>query len=110
MSAARQTDAHASSVGTRTRVGVVCLMVLAFFAFYANEARKEIYFLCSNFDEGHAYSTVVRQLSTANLSQFTVEQSGRGARIVHSSKLTFHLVSCTIDLDQHNKVVSVLYQ
>ena len=48
----------------------VCLLV---FVFYANEARKEIYYLCGNFTTGTTYSSVIRRLDTINLSEYKVD-------------------------------------
>lgn len=91
---------------TTTVISLISLLVLAF---YANEARKEIYYLCANFSTGTAYSSVTRQLDTINLSEYKVEALPQGKRIRHSSKLNLHLISCDISFDSEEKVISVLY-
>lgn len=87
-------------------IGVLGLLV---FGFYANEARKEVYYLCGNFSKGTVYSSVTRQLDTINLSQYKVENLQQGKRVIHSSALHFHLLSCDIEFNSQDKVVSVLY-
>ncbi|PKM20015.1 MAG: hypothetical protein CVV11_00425 [Gammaproteobacteria bacterium HGW-Gammaproteobacteria-15] len=87
----------------------ICIFCLLVFGFYANEARKEVYYLCGNVSKGTAYSSVVRQLNTVNLSEYKVENLQQGKRVVHSSALHFHLLSCDIEFNPQEKVVSVLY-
>ncbi|KUM51546.1 hypothetical protein AR688_00380 [Rheinheimera sp. EpRS3] len=82
---------------------------LLVFGFFANEARKEVYYLCGNFSKGTVYSSVIRQLNTVNLSEYRVENLPQGKRIIHSSVLHFHLLSCDIEFNQQEKVISVLY-
>lgn len=48
-------------------VQAVLLFLLVVMAFYWNEARKEIHFLCQNFKPGVSKVSVIRQLDTANL-------------------------------------------
>ncbi|MEH8017741.1 hypothetical protein MN202_10880 [Rheinheimera muenzenbergensis] len=87
-------------------IGILGLLV---FGFYTNEARKEVYYLCGNFSKGTAYSSVIRQLNTANLSEYKVENLPQGKHVIHSSALHFHLLSCAIEFNPQEKVVSVLY-
>ena len=87
----------------------ISILGLAVFGFYANEARKEIYYLCGSFGKGTAYSSVIRQLNTINLSEYKVENLQQGKRVIHSSVLHFHLLSCDIEFNPQEKVVSVLY-
>ena len=91
------------------KILVSCMCVLAFAAyiFFANEAKKEIYFLCKNFAAGHAFSDVVNQLDTITLSSFTLENTDTGKRITHSSALIHHRQSCTIEFKQQGEVVAV---
>lgn len=79
------------------------------FGFYSNEARKEVYFLCGNYGAGDSLEDVVKQLNTINLSEYTVENLEQGKRITHSSKLNFHLISCSIQFAPEEKVVAVSY-
>jgi hypothetical protein len=51
------------------------LLLLGIYAFFALSARNEIYYLCGNFKSGVSYSSVVRQLDTANLSDYKVEET-----------------------------------
>ncbi|MDR6982959.1 hypothetical protein J2X32_001577 [Rheinheimera pacifica] len=87
----------------------ISILGLLVFAFFANEARKEVYYLCGNVSKGTAYSSVIRQLDTVNLSEYKVENLPQGIRVSHSSVLHFHLLSCDIEFNPQEKVVSVLY-
>jgi hypothetical protein len=87
----------------------ISILGLVVFGFFANEARKEIYSLCGNFSKGTAYSSVIRQLNTINLSEYKVEPMQQGKRVIHSSVLHFHLLSCDIEFNPQEKVVSVSY-
>lgn len=87
----------------------ISILGLLVFGFFANEARKEIYYLCGSFGKGTAYSSVIRQLNTVNLSEYKVENLPQGKRVIHSSVLHFHLLSCDIEFSPQEKVVSVLY-
>ena len=53
---------------------VISILGLLVFGFFASEARKEVYYLCGNFNKGTAYSSVIRQLNTVNLSEYKVEK------------------------------------
>ncbi|MDP2713386.1 hypothetical protein [Rheinheimera sp.] len=88
---------------------LISILGLLVFAFYANEARKEVYYLCGNVSKGTAYSSVIRQLNTVNLSEYKVENLQQGKRVIHSSALHFHLLSCNIEFNPQEKVVSVSY-
>jgi hypothetical protein len=87
----------------------ISILGLAVFGFYANEARKEVYYLCGSFGKGTAYSSVIRQLNTVNLSEYRVENLPQGKSVIHSSVLHLHLLSCDIEFNPQDKVVSVLY-
>ncbi|GAA5188925.1 hypothetical protein GCM10025772_10100 [Ferrimonas gelatinilytica] len=82
---------------------------LVTFGFYSNEARKEVYYLCGNLSKDTSYSSVIRQLNTINLSEYRVEELWQGKRIIHSSKLNFHLFRCNIEFNTEEKVTSVSY-
>ncbi|WP_133406543.1 hypothetical protein [Parashewanella tropica] len=86
--------------------GFVALIV---FGFFSNEARKEIKYLCGNFDKGDSLSNVTRQLNTINLSQYRVANLGAGKQITHSSWLHLNLLSCEIEFNPQNVVVSASY-
>lgn len=87
----------------------ISILGLLIFGFFANEARKEMYYLCGNFSKDTAYSSVIRQLNTVNLSEYKVENLPQGKRVIHSSALHFHLLSCDIEFNPQEKVVSVSY-
>jgi hypothetical protein len=87
----------------------ISILGLLVFAFFANEARKEVYYLCGNFSKGTAYASVIRQLNTVNLSKYKVQNLQQGKRVIHSSALHFHLLNCDIEFNPQEKVVSVSY-
>ncbi|MGP9800930.1 hypothetical protein [Rheinheimera sp. NSM] len=87
----------------------ISILGLLIFGFFANEARKEVYYLCGNFSKGTSYASVIRQLNTINLSEYKVENLPQGKRIIQSSALHFHLLSCNIEFNPQEKVVSALY-
>jgi hypothetical protein len=87
----------------------ISILGLMVFGFFANEARKEIYYLCGSFGKGTAYSSVIRQLNTISLSEYKVENLPQGKRVIHSSVLHFHLLSCNIEFNPQEKVVAVSY-
>jgi hypothetical protein len=87
----------------------ISILGLVVFGFYANEARKEIYYLCGSFGKGTAYSSIIQQLNTVNLSEYKVENLQQGKRVIHSSALHFHLLSCDIEFNPQEKVVAVSY-
>ena len=77
--------------------------------FYMVEARDEVYFLCGNFKQGVPASSVVRQLNTIELSNYTINELPMGKRIVHSSAIHLNSIRCTIDIDANDEVVSATY-
>ena len=86
------------------------LLVVGTYAFFALSARNEIYYLCGNFKSGVSYSSVARQLDTANLSDYTVEKSEQGKRVSHSSALHLNLVRCEITFAEDEKVSHAIYK
>ena len=89
---------------------LVGLLLLGIYAFFALSARNEIYYLCGNFKSGVSYSSVVRQLDTANLSDYKVEKSEQGKRVTHSSALHLNLVRCEITFAEDEKVSHAIYK
>ena len=89
---------------------LVGLLLLGIYAFFALSARNEIYYLCGNFKSGVFYSSVVRQLDTANLSDYKVEKSEQGKRVTHSSALHLNLVRCEITFAEDEKVSHAIYK
>ena len=90
-------------------VGLLLLM-LGIYVFFALSARNEIYYLCGNFKPGVSYSSVVRQLATANLSDYKVEKSEQGKRVTYSSVLHLNLVRCEITFAEDEKVSHAVYK
>ena len=90
-------------------VGLLLLM-LGIYVFFALSARNEIYYLCGNFKSGVSYSSVVRQLNTANLSDYKIEKSEQGKRVTYSSALHLNLVRCEITFAEDEKVCHAIYK
>ena len=86
------------------------LLVLGIYAFFALSARNEIFYLCGNFKSGVSYSSVVRQLDTANLSDYKIEKSEQGKRVTHSSALHLNLVRCEIIFAEDEKIRHAIYK
>lgn len=89
---------------------LVGLLLLGIYAFFAISARNEIYYLCGNFKVGISYSSVVRQLDTANVSNYKIEKSEQGKRVTHSSALHLNLVRCEITFAEDEKVRHAIYK
>ncbi|REL35173.1 hypothetical protein [Thalassotalea euphylliae] len=88
---------------------IVVISAFIVFACFANEARKEVYFLCGNVNQGTSISSIERQLATITLSSYQIELGDQGKRIVHSSWLNFHSISCTIEFDEQDRATMVAY-
>ena len=91
-------------------VVVLLLLLLGIYAFFALSARNEIYYLCGNFKSGVSYSSVLRQLDTANLSDYKVEKFEQGKRVTYSSALHLNLVRCEITFAEDEKVSHAVYK
>lgn len=85
------------------------ILALVSFSFFANEARKEVYYLCGNFKPNMIYSDIIRQLDTSNLSGYTTETIDSGKLVIHSSPLHFHLLSCNINFNTEDVLLSANY-
>lgn len=72
-------------------------------------ARQEVYFLCSNFTPGVEKFSVIKQLNTANLSSYNQSITESGSRIIFSSRLNFEVCQCIIELDKSNRVVRATF-
>ena len=86
------------------------LLMVGTYAFFVLSARNEIYYLCGNFKSGVSYSSVVRQLDTANLSGYKIETSEQGKRVTYSSALHLNLVRCEITFAEDEKVSHAIYK
>jgi hypothetical protein len=97
---------------TKTVLPLVCLSVLlvGIYSFFALAARNEIYYLCGNFTPGVSYSSVVRQLETADLSDYKSETSEQGERVIFSSPLHLHLVRCEITFAEDKTLSLAVYK
>ena len=87
----------------------ISILALASFSFFANEARKEIYYLCGNFKPNMIYADITRQLDTANLSGYTIETIDSGKLVRHSSSLHFHLLRCNMNFNTEDVLLSANY-
>ena len=94
---------------TLVSVGLLLLLV-GTYTFFTLAARNEIYYLCGNFKTGVSYSSVVKQLETANLSYYKLEKSEQGIRVIHSSALHLNLVRCEITFAEDEKVSHAIYK
>ena len=101
-----------SGVVTKTVLLLIGLLLLlvGVYTFFALSARNEIYYLCGNFKSGVSYYSVVRQLDTANLSDYEVEKSEQGKRVTYSSTLHLNLVRCEIAFGEDEKVSHAIYK
>ena len=86
------------------------MLMLGIYTLFALSARNEIYYLCGNFKSGVSYPSVVRQLDTANLSDYKVEKSEQRKRVTHSSALHLNLVRCEITFAEDEKVSHAIYK
>jgi hypothetical protein len=84
--------------------------MLGIYTLFALSARNEIYYLCGNFKSGVSYTSVVRQLNTANLSGYKIEKSEQGKRVTYSSMLHLNLVRCEITFAEDEKVSHSIYK
>jgi hypothetical protein len=87
------------------RIVIVLIVIVSFIAgFYWNEARKEIVFLCGNFEKGGSEHSVIRQLDTGNLLRYHTEKSPMGKRIVVDSYYNLWMYQCIIEVDLNGNV------
>lgn len=77
---------------------------------FANEAYKEVYYLCGNFKPGVTYESLVKQLDTAELSSYTIAQTTSGERVVLSSQLNLNYFHCTIDVDTNHVIEVAVFE
>jgi len=97
----------------KTRVLMVstALLVTGIFAWFWNEARNEIYFLCGNFYEGVTEATVKTQLDTGSFLSYAVANSAEGTGIIIvRSPLSVISGECIIDLDSQRLVREAVYR
>ena len=80
------------------------MTVITVYAVFWHLAKDEVYYFCGNFKAGVNQASVIRQLETANLSNYLKYKEEFGLKIVFSSKLHLSFYQCVIDIDK-NKVV-----
>lgn len=80
------------------------LVTLVTSAFFVNEARKEIVFLCENFTIGTEKRDILRQLETANFLYYTETTQQNTTYLKVASHFTLNLVTCDIYLDESKRV------
>lgn len=73
-------------------------------AFFWNEARKEVVFLCGNFTHGVSEESVVRQLDTGHFLRQTREAGSNGTRIFVDSAWNFGVYRSVIELGEDGLV------
>jgi hypothetical protein len=74
-------------------------------SFIWNEARKEIVFLCSNFQIGITEQSVIKQLDTGNFLRYERETLSTTNRINADSAYNFGLYTCVVELDKRQIVI-----
>jgi hypothetical protein len=85
---------------------ISCLTV---YAVFWNIARKEVYYLCSNFGKGVKQTSVIRQLETAKLSSYVKTDDKLGVNINFSSNVNFSFYQCLIEIDKNKKVIKATF-
>ncbi|MBT8072855.1 MAG: hypothetical protein HKP21_04015 [Xanthomonadales bacterium] len=89
---------------------LVAIVIVVITAFYWNEARKEVVFLCGNFTGGVSQSSVLKQLQTGNYLRYQVKKGATGSRISVDSVLGFGAPRCLIDFDREDKVIQAVLE
>ena len=83
------------------------LIAVLIAGFYWNEARKEIVFLCGNFEKGVSEQSVTKQLDTGNFLRYHAQKTPTGKRFVVDSAYNLSMYKCIIDVDEGGKVKEV---
>jgi hypothetical protein len=88
-------------------------VIFVIFIFYWNEARKEVVYICPNFNVGNTKADVIRQLETLSFASYDVEATAGGERIIFASE--FGLIrwnainyECVIEIDNKQRVQSTV--
>lgn len=97
-------------ISVKAMVAAMAATGLLIYGFYAVEAKKEVYYLCQNFQPGESMASVLMQLDTAELSSYQLKDLNPETELVQSSSLNFHLYQCRVVLDFHNRVISADFQ
>jgi len=88
----------------RVAFSIFLFLIIGTTAFYWNEAKKEVTYLCGNFKEGITQSSVLRQLDTANLSSYRITYTPTGKRIEFDSILNARFYRCIIEINAEGNV------
>jgi len=88
----------------RIIAGVALGLAVVVGVVYANEARKEVVYLCGNFGAGAPEASVRRQLDTGHFLRYRTEDGPAGRRIVADSPLTLGLYRCVVELEADGTV------
>lgn len=96
-------------LNTKFITGIVTVIAFVALGFFAMEAKKEIYFLCGNFEKGMSFSSVIAQLDTATMSSYKITDAQTGKAIKQSSWLVLQLASCNVNFNQEGVVVSASF-
>jgi hypothetical protein len=85
------------------------ITVVTVYAVFWHLAKDEVYYLCSNFKVGVNQISVIRQLETANLSNYLKYKEEFGLKIIFSSKLHLSFYQCVIDIDKNKAVIRATF-
>lgn len=91
----------------RLLIAAVCITV---FTLLWKTGNDEVYYLCGNFSAGETKSNVIRQLETANLSNYTHTIDANGSTIVFRSQLFFVTNQCINKFNKSGRVVLASYE
>jgi hypothetical protein len=89
---------------------LVAIVIASITAFYWNEARKEVVFLCGNFTGGVSQSSVLTQLQTGNFLRYQVKGTETGNRISVESVIGFGAPRCLIEFNKQDKVIQAVLE
>jgi hypothetical protein len=85
---------------------IVMIVILVSVAFMWRAARNEVFYLCGNFSPEVTQKSVLRQLDTATLSDYTIIQD----EVVFSSQVNLRMLRCVIKFDENGHVISAKYR
>ncbi len=94
----------------RRLIYVSATLILISYIFFVNESRKEVFYLCSNFDEKTPIAEVKRQLDTVTMSSYESSPNEVNQTITLTSSFALGLFSCTVEFDAQNNVLFAQYQ
>ncbi len=88
-------------------LGVALAAVALVFGFFWDEARKEVVYLCANFQAGDTEDSVMRQLHTANLLRIASTSQEGQTLVTADSLLNFGVYRCEVRNNQEGRVIEV---